>query len=36
MRIALGLLNPIVGDLKGNSKLIIKACQEASQKKADL
>ena len=36
MKIALGQVNPIIGDLKGNSALILKACQEAYQQKADL
>ncbi len=36
MKITLGQLNPVIGDLKGNSELILKACQEAFQQKADL
>ena len=36
MRIALAQINPIVGDLEGNARLIIRRIEEAQEKGADL
>ncbi len=36
MKITLGQLNPVIGDLKGNSELILAACEKAFIQEADL
>ena len=36
MRIALAQINPLVGDLKGNSEAIISACKKAVSENADI
>ena len=36
MRLALAQLNPLVGDLSGNTRRIVKACEHAEAGKADL
>ncbi|MED5164412.1 MAG: nitrilase-related carbon-nitrogen hydrolase, partial [Cyanobacteriota bacterium] len=36
MRLALAQLNPLVGDLAGNSEKILTACREAADLGADL
>ena len=36
MRLALAQLNPLVGDLTGNTKSILRACDQAEAGQADL
>jgi predicted amidohydrolase len=36
MRLALAQLDPLVGDLDGNARLLLKACQAAAAAAADL
>ena len=36
MRLALAQINPLVGDLKGNSKIILEASRKAYLQNADL
>ncbi len=36
MKLALGQINPVIGDLKGNGDLILKACYKASQDNVDM
>ena len=36
MRLALAQLNPLVGDLSGNTRRIIRACEQAEAGRADL
>ena len=36
MRLALAQLNPLVGDLSGNTRMILEACEQAEAGKADL
>ncbi|WP_320666968.1 NAD+ synthase [Prochlorococcus sp. MIT 1307] len=36
MRLALAQINPLIGDLKGNSQIILEACRKAASEDADL
>ena len=36
MRLALAQINPFIGDLKGNAKIIIEACRQATKHQANL